>query len=214
MILTVIILVTFVLWGLPMIIKLSSFIADLQRSGNPITATDTTPPAPPRLDSLPDVTKDKTVDINGTAEAGSTVVLLLGENIEETISNASGRFSHTYDLRDGENKISAYTKDVSGNQSDKTDTIVIVFDNTKPELTISQPTNGAKFFGSDNKVEIKGQTESGVDVTINGSFVRVNSDGSFTKIIALTEGINEIKIKSEDSSNNATEVSISVEYVK
>jgi len=212
--LTVAILIAFFLWGLPTIIKLASFIADFRSSSIPISSNDSTPPAPPRFDQIPDVTKDNSIDINGTAEAGSTVVILVDGETIETLSNASGRFSHTFNLRSGENRIVGYAKDLSGNRSDTSRAVVITLDNTPPDLTIIQPENGVRHFGSDNRIDVKGQTESDAAVTLNGSFVLVGNDGIFSKIVSLEEGMNDLKIKSEDRAKNATEVTVSVEYLK
>ncbi|MFC1649159.1 hypothetical protein ACFL2C_00395 [Patescibacteria group bacterium] len=213
-IITIIILVVFFFYGLPTIIKLASFIADFRSSSSPIGLADSTPPAPPSLDQLPDSTKDSSIDINGTSEAGSTVVLFLGNDIEETLTNANGRFSFTYFLDDGENIISSYAKDSSGNQSGKSRTYVVTYDNSAPDLSITKPINGEKVYGNDGKITIEGQTEQRASVTINGGFVVVGGEGHFSKILNLNEGVNEIAVKSEDEANNATEIVLSVEYFK
>jgi cytoskeletal protein RodZ len=53
---------------------------------------------------------------------------------------------------------------------------------------------------------IKGKTDNGVSLTINGENVYVASDGSFSKEVQLTSGINVIEIKAVNNFGKSTKI--------
>ena len=53
---------------------------------------------------------------------------------------------------------------------------------------------------------LKGKTDSGVDLTINGENVYISQDGSFSKNIQLALGINVIEIKSINNFGKITKI--------
>ena len=53
---------------------------------------------------------------------------------------------------------------------------------------------------------LKGKTDSGIDLTVNGEKVYVSSDGSFSKNIQLALGINIIEIKSVNNFGKITKI--------
>lgn len=53
---------------------------------------------------------------------------------------------------------------------------------------------------------VKGKTDSGVDLTVNGENVYVSSDGSFSKDIQLAAGLNIIEIKSVNNLGKVTKI--------
>ena len=188
---------------------MASFLTELRSSGEPIGIEDTTPPAPPQMDDLPEATNKSAITISGTAESGATVVIYLNGEALETIANNSGEFSYTTGINKGENVVYALVKDSAGNESQTTKEYFIVFDNEAPVLEISSPEDRAEFYGSKQRqVSIEGTTEDSVKVTINDRFVVVESDGSFTFTTTLNEGENSFNIKAEDNAGNLSEKTI------
>ena len=53
---------------------------------------------------------------------------------------------------------------------------------------------------------VKGKTDSGVYLTINGENVYVASDGSFSKEVQLTSGINVIEVKAVNNFEKSTKI--------
>ncbi len=53
---------------------------------------------------------------------------------------------------------------------------------------------------------VRGKTDSGVYLTINGENVYVASDGSFSKEVKLTSGINVIEVKAVNSFEKSTKI--------
>lgn len=200
-------------YGLPLIARFSTFIADLRKDSQPVDITDTTPPAPPRISSLPEVTKETVVEIDGSTEEGATVILYLNSKEEELVADRDGDFTFDFRLNDGKNSISAMAIDRAGNESQESKTIIVTYDNEPPELLIESPTDGESFFGAPQRqLTIKGTTDEGASVTINDRVVVVNSDGTFTFATTLSDGENTFSIKSVDRAENETETSISVTY--
>ncbi|MBI2635150.1 MAG: helix-turn-helix domain-containing protein [Parcubacteria group bacterium] len=58
----------------------------------------------------------------------------------------------------------------------------------------------------DESLLVKGKTDSGVDLTVNGENVYVSSDGSFSKDIQLAAGLNIIEIKSVNNLGKVTKI--------
>ncbi|MFO8050518.1 MAG: hypothetical protein R6V01_02320 [Thermoplasmatota archaeon] len=83
-------------------------------------------------------------------------------------------------------------------------------DTTPPSLSVSSPVDGSE---TDLPVAtVKGTTEPGAILTINGLLVEVRSDGSFSCNISLIRGRNDIMVTSKDDRNNIVTVSKQVTY--
>ena len=207
-------IVALIFYGIPALVKISALVLDLKQQSEPITQDDITPPAPPKLFSLPDATNSSSVEIEGSSEAGSTVVFNLNGNITETLTNNEGRFYQTLNLKLGENMLILHAVDMSGNESQKSQTHRIIYDNTPPELEITSPDDGQEFFGSrQRQIQIEGNTDPGSRVTINNRVVIVDENGRFGLTTTLSEGENNFRVKSTDIAGNETEAELTVYYV-
>ena len=58
----------------------------------------------------------------------------------------------------------------------------------------------------DEILSVKGRTDSGIDLTINGESVYVASDGSFIKDIKLADGVNAIEVKAVNNFGKSTKI--------
>jgi hypothetical protein len=211
--LTIISIFAFIFLGLPVLAKFAGFLTDIKKSGLPIERNDTTPPAPPKLDSLPEYTNEFSVEIKGTTEAGASVILFLNNDEEELVVNKDGEFNFTFKLDKGENTVSVKARDAAGNESQVTDTYKIIFDNEPPELEITSPEDGKEFYGSkERQVSINGKTEESASVTINDRIVAVDVSGNFTFVTTLSEGENGFTIKTEDKAGNSNEASLTLRF--
>ena len=211
--LTVVSIFAFIFLGLPVLAKFAGFLTDLKKSGLPIEINDTTPPAPPKLDNLPEYTNEFSVEIKGTTEAGASVILFLNDDEEELVVNKDGEFNFTFKLDKGENTVSVKASDAAGNESQETDVYKIIFDNEPPELEITSPEDGKEFYGSkERQVSINGKTEESASVTINDRIVAVDVSGNFTFVTTLSEGENGFTIKTEDKAGNSNEASLTLRF--
>jgi len=211
--LTIISLALVFFLGLPAVAKFSAFLSDLRKSSEPVERQDSTPPVPPRIEPLPEATNQLRVDIKGSTEPGVSVILKLNNKEEEILANNDGEFNYTFALNDGENKISAYARDSSGNESQKTEEINIIYDNDPPQLSLTTPNDGTNYYGSKQRqVLLEGETEVGVNININGRFVQVDSDGKFTFTTTLNEGENKFTILAQDLAENITEKTLTLHF--
>jgi len=82
----------------------------------------------------------------------------------------------------------------------ETRSIKAVFDERPPELAILTPPE--MYVSPGPQVELKGRTDRGARVKVNGQLVRVKSDGTFSHVVTLKEGINLVSIEAADASGN------------
>jgi len=210
---TIVLIFGVFIFGLPTVAKFAAFLADLRKSGEPVEINDTTPPAPPRFDPLPEATNKMSVEVLGESEPGATVILIFNGENEEVVANNEGSFRRTFELNKGENTLRASAKDSSGNESQKTDAVSIIFDDDEPSLEISSPSDGSSFFGSKQRqLVIEGSTDPGSSLSINDRFVLVEEDGSFAFATTLSEGENTFNLKALDKAGNQTEKSFKVTF--
>lgn len=211
--LTVILIGGIFVFGLPTVAKFAAFLTDLRKSGEPVEINDTTPPAPPRLDTLPEATNKTRIEVSGESEPGATVILSFNEDPQEVLADSEGSFRFTFELNDGPNTLIASAKDPSGNESQKTEGVTIIFDDEEPSLSINSPSEGASFFGSKQRqVVVEGTTDSEASLSINDRFVLVEEDGSFAFATTLSEGENTFNLKAQDKAGNQTEKSLKVNF--
>lgn len=165
----------------------------------------------PNLDSLPKATKNQNINVTGTSLSGLKIVLYLnGSREDEKDVSEDGSFEFNIDLTDGENIIKAKT--IRGtNESDFSNSRVVVYKKSGPELTIENPSDDAQISGS-NPIEIKGKTDSDSNVLINDFQAIINSEGAYSYFLTLKGGDNEIKVIATDLAGNQTQKTIHVNY--
>jgi len=206
-------LVILFFFGIPALGKFTAFVSDLGKSDKAIGINDKTPPAPPRFDSFPDFTNQKTINLSGNGEAGATVKLTFNGKDMENVADKSGKFTFSIDLNDGENKFSGVAIDQAGNQSQKSSDYKITFDKKQPDLTIDSPNDGSQFFGSNQRqVTIQGTTESNCQVTINDRILAVDDNGKFQYTTSLNDGENKFNVKSVDQAGNTKELNLTFTF--
>ena len=212
-VLTVVVIGLLFFFGIPILGKFAGFIGELGGSKKPIGRNDLTPPAPPQLNSLPEFTNQGEVKLTGKSEEAATIKLSFNSNTEEVVADREGNFSFDLELEGGKNLFEAMAIDAAGNESQKTKTFEIVFDNEKPELTIESPSDGSQYFGpKQRQIEIKGKTDTESDVTINDRFVSVDENGNFQYTTTLNEGENKFYVKSVDKAGNLTEIELTLNF--
>ncbi len=83
----------------------------------------------------------------------------------------------------------------------------VLFDLEPPKVEIATPANG--FETEAAKVEVKGKTEAGAKVSVNGDEVE-NNNGEFAVEVKLNEGKNSIQVVAEDTAGNKTVKALTV----
>lgn len=200
--------------GIPILGRFVGFVSGIGHGNTPIAVNDKTPPAPPRFNSFPEFTNQKTVDINGSSEPGAKVKLTFNGEEMETVVDKDGQFSFTdLVLSDGTNDFSATAQDSAGNVSLESKSFTITYDAKPPDLTIDNPQDGSQFFGSkERQVSIQGTTESGAQVTVNDRIVVVDDSGKYQYTTSLNDGENKFTVKSTDKAGNSTEKELTLSF--
>jgi bacillopeptidase F len=200
--------------GIPVLIKMAIFLGNLRSSSMPVELKDTLPPTPPVLKPLPEATNSAQLVVGGFAESGATVkIFLTGGEEKEVVADNEGTF--TFDnlkLTLGKNEIYALATDKAGNKSVESEKIIVWYDNTPPELEITQPTDKMTISEEDNKLEVIGKTDPEATVLVNEHLVVVDREGNFKYPLTLSLGENEIKIMATDKAGNQTEKSLIITY--
>jgi hypothetical protein len=211
--LSIIAILLLVFLGLPVIVKLAGFIGDIKKSSSPVEVNDITPPAPPQFDQIPEYTKDERLEIKGKSESGATISITTNGSSNEVVANNSGEFNYIFNLKKGENTISAIANDQSNNKSTQSQEFKIVFDNEEPKLEITSPTDGASLYGnSQRQLSIKGNVSEAVDLTVNGRVVMLKDDNTFSYTSTLNEGENKFEVKAIDPSGNETLTTLTINF--
>ncbi|MEM4277354.1 MAG: hypothetical protein QXQ13_07740 [Thermoplasmata archaeon] len=79
-----------------------------------------------------------------------------------------------------------------------------------PTIELLTPPNG--FVTATATVAVMGVTEPGARLSVNGLLVELSSNGSFSVVIALLEGVNTITVIATDDAGNQGSVSVTVTY--
>lgn len=212
-VLTTAALILLVFVGIPLFGRLTVFVSDLRSGGKAISKNDTIPPGPPRFNYFPAFTNQQTASISGASEPGATVKLDFNGSTQEILVDKDGNFSFNLQLNSGDNTFSAIAADPSGNQSQKSKDGKITFDNKPPDLTVSSPTDGSNFFGSNQRqITIQGTTEVGCQIIINDRIVSVDDNGNFQYTTTLNDGASTFAIKSTDQAGNTTQKDITLNF--
>ncbi len=202
-------------FGVRILIGFSLFVDRLR--GNPVpTQQSESLILPPILDPQPIATNSATITVSGHGEGGLTLILYLNDGeFKKTKVPEDGSFSvPSVPLSSGTNTISAKLTDDKENTSDLSNIVSVRYADKPPGLDVSAPEDNASVSGDSNSIAVTGTTDDGVTVTINGRFVVVRSDNSFSYSYPLNEGDNILTIVATDGGGNRTQVERKVIYHK
>lgn len=150
------------------------------------------------------LTNNPSLAVTGTAETGSTLTI---NEILVNVDSSTGAFSTTVMLQEGTNTVTAVTTKYS---LTSTVTRTVTLDTTPPALTLTAPQENVVVSAS--PVIVTGNTEAGAALKINNADTTVNSDGSFSTSLNLTEGENTITATATDAAGNQTTVTQKITY--
>ncbi|MBC7194142.1 MAG: hypothetical protein H5U37_00550 [Caldisericia bacterium] len=154
------------------------------------------------LEPVPLFVNTPQLKIKGTTDKGATVYV----NDEEIDVDEDGNFETVVILIEGLNTITVRAE--KGTLT-RTKRISVTLDTTPPKLQVTIPDNVLE-----RVFEVKGTTEVGATLTINDEPVLVNPDGSFSYILTIPVGENELSVtvKAQDKAGNTNVVSKVVKY--
>jgi bacillopeptidase F len=199
--------------GIPMLVNFSLMLSN-QNDKATTTQTSSNPSfiAPPVLNPLPSATNSADLVISGTGNTGQNVRVYINNNlVDETPTKKDGSFSIDETLKKGTSTIQAKSE-LNGKESDFSDSLTIVFNDTKPNLDLTSPSDGQTFSKDQNTAPVSGKTDPDVKITVNGFWAIVDDNNNFSYSLPLQNGDNQIKVIATDNADNTTEKDIKVTY--
>lgn len=182
---------------------------------------DRTPPAPTLSLSYKSPASKSTATIQSkTSPPAKTAILYNsnGKKLDEVSPDSKGNFVFTnVKLRKGKNSFSVKVTTKNGKSTKKS--LLIVYkperpavkkDRTPPKLLIREPTSN--ILVNKNRITIKGKTEKGATLTLNGRAKTISSHGTFSFNIKLKVGKNTLRLTSMDKAGNKVTKTILVTY--
>lgn len=211
--LTVGLVVAVVVFGLPVLVRLSIFLGEVKNSRSGEIKEKVLPPLPPRLVVPFEATNSAKINISGLAEAGAVVELLKNEVVAgELVVSDKGDFNFEgVELEAGVNTFAAIARTEGGGSSEVSRAVEIVFDNQAPILTMINPSEISLVVDYAD-FDVVGQTEKGISVLVNGRVAMVDDEGKFKLRIQLVAGKNEVEMAARDLAGNETRKKVEIKY--
>jgi len=201
-----------ILYGIPAFIRLIGAMGDVRNSKTKPEKNDLIAPVAPTLNTDWEATSSANTKVWGYAEPESKVFLKAnGIKSGETIAGNDGSYRFDVMLDVGENEIITYSSDMAGNQGPDSQRLLVYLDNKAPELEITNPEDGAKYY-DEREIVVAGTTDTDSSVRINGFIATVDTEGNFTRRIQLNQGENEIKVEASDEAGNKVEKTVIVSH--
>ncbi len=169
--------------------------------------------APPTLLEVPSATSSARIKVKGVSSLKGTVEIYVNKDLQDEIRVEENEEFETGILRlkEGTNDITTKLSTIDGD-SKLSESYTISFLGKDPTLEITFPQDGAKLVKADKRIEIQGKTEKDNSVTINGTKAVVANNGSFSHLVELNEGDNELLIIARNEAGKNTEKKIKVTY--
>ncbi|MGQ9583107.1 MAG: right-handed parallel beta-helix repeat-containing protein [Thermoplasmatota archaeon] len=115
-------------------------------------------------------------------------------------TNSGGSVSLSLRLVPGANRITVRAVDRATNVGEANATVEL--DQVPPALSISSPQSGLRTQSA--KIMVRGYTEAGASVTVNGAAAQMDATGKFACELSLLEGDNSIVVTAVDRAGNPT----------
>jgi len=207
-------IVFLVIFGFKLLVGFSLLVEKLHGSPQQTQNPTQTIILPPTLDPLPVATKSSSLVVSGSGQSGLTAIVYVNDAETKNISvTKSGMFAtQLTNLKDGTNTISAKLMDNQGNLSDLSNVLTVEIKQKQPTLNVTSPSDNTSILGDNNIVTISGNTDDNTTVTVNGRFIVIKSDNSFSYQYALGTGQTKLTVIATDEAGNTTTVERNVTY--
>lgn len=208
-----IILILLIKFGVNLLVGFSVFLAGTKNQPSTSAgSSNSTFIASPVLNPLPSATNSANIVISGKSQSDKTIDLYINSDLKDTTqTDKDGNFSFSQTLSSGDNQIK--TKAEKNNKSsDFSNSFTVSFKNSAPSLTVDSPSDGQSFSKDQNNVNVKGKTDLGVTVTVNGFWAIIDENNNYSYNLPLQNGDNQIKVIATDQAGNNTEKDLKVTY--
>lgn len=210
---TILLFVAVVVFGLPFLVKFSVFLGEIKSKKEKTVSEKVLPPLAPRLILPFDATNSAKISVSGLADAKTNVELLKNDvSLGKIQVNDNGEFVfNDVQLDKGENVFAAIDINEKGVNSELSKQTKIIFDDQVPEITMINPSEESLNVDYAD-FDIVGKSEKGVSVLVNGHVAMVDDEGKFKLKIQLNSGKNDVEIIVRDQAGNETKKKISITY--
>ena len=209
---TVLIFVLVIVFGLPLLIKLSVMLGNA-KSQSKDTQEKVIPPLPPRLVATFEATNSADFAISGVAEPKVNIELLKNDtSLGKEVADDKGNFVFdNITLDKGENVFTAMASTDKEGNSELSKSVTITYDDQPPSLSMINPSEDVVSVDSAD-FSVVGKSDKGVSVTINGKLAMVDDNGQFKLKVQLNAGENSLEIVVQNMAGNQTKKTIKVTY--
>lgn len=212
-VLTILVLISVLVFGLPFLVKISVLLGETKNRNSIEQVDKGMPPLPPRLIVNYEATNSATINIMGLAEAKTTVKLLKNDiSVGEIVALESGDFVfENVNLDEGENIFSALASKDDVGSSEMSKMVNIEYDKNVPTLSMLNPSEESLKVDTAD-FDVIGQSEKGVNVTVNNRLAMVDDTGKFKIKMQLNSGKNDIEVVVHDLAGNETRKKIVITF--
>lgn len=208
----VIVLIVLFKFGIEALINFSLFLSGNSNTPISVSKNDVGYVAPPVLNPLPTATNSAAVIITGSSDKNRTIVLYINREEKDNVeTNDGGAFEFDENLSKGDNLIQVKAKN-KDKVSDFSNFYTVTFINTPPKLNVSSPNDGDSFHREDKSVNVTGQTDPNVIVTVNGFTAVIDENNNFSYNLPIHDGDNQIQVVAIDQAGNKSEKDLKVNY--
>lgn len=214
MVLSVILIFSVIMFGIPLMARVSLVLDSLKGASEPVQSTDASPVLPPRLSVSFEATNSAQISVDGYSNEGNTIEIFVNDKkVGKVVVSKEGTFNFSdIELTEGENTISAIATGTNGKKSSESEPLKVSYKKTPPNLEIESPKDGDSFSKDNKEIKIKGKTDPGSKVYINDRIAILSEDGKFEFNYVLSDGDNTLKIQAIDQAGNKKEVEVKVKY--
>ena len=174
---------------------------------------DTVPPELQAAISPSLVTSGEAVMVWGQVSDSASTIELDPTTVRVTVNgndihvSADGKFTVWITLLlEGDNRITVAATDLAGNTASQE--ITVTRDTEPPILVLDDIPRVV----TESTVTVSGRTSSGMRAKVNGFEAPVNPDGTFSKQVQLSYGMNYIVVRVTDDADNVNEMKVGVYY--
>lgn len=155
-------------------------------------------------------TNTRELPVSGSVQGDCTVNLYLDGHLAKTVQTQDRKFNATLTLTGDRHELTA-TAMKDQKETTPTKPVAVIFDNTKPQLTVNLPWD--KTVQADRYLETTGKVfDANFDhLIIQGEPVEIESTGAFRHELILNNGSNAVVYQAVDKAGNVTEITRNVE---
>ena len=211
--LTVLIFALVLIFGLPLLVKLSVLLGDAKSSSSTENQEKFVPPLPPRLVSGFEATNSAEFSVSGVAEPNVEVELLKNDVSlgKETVDDKGSFIFENITLDKGENIFTALASTEKEGNSELSKPVSITYDDQPPSISMINPSEDSISVDTAD-FDIVGISEKEVRVTVNGKLALVDDEGRFKLKLQLNAGKNNVEIIVRSPAGNEVKKNIEITY--